>query len=283
MKPVPTAEGIITAFENVEKQLNTLCLHIHDALRSYPVWADRGDRMLVSERDMVIYALKHLKPTAGLSPQETFACMGAVGCTLTTLALIDKVNAAKDNFRQTVDDYLKQFSSAKRDTAIIREILARHVYSGIKLKQVYRHIKYLDHHPRRISFTQVEHSANKTITRQMAEKLLQEAGEGRHIEVQLEKVSLLGQHDKLIIRRDIHNCWLVNVATFKNQEGRSSFTKIWTSLPLFYLHDERLPYPQVGFSKTYNKHKEGPRIDKRLEDKPFLSSISAYRYKRSTS
>lgn len=283
MGQLPKEITIITAFEAVETCLNTLCLHIHDTLQDYPLYVDKDNRELVSEPDLVIYALKHLKPTPGLSPQQTFACMGAVGCTLDTLTLIDTVNAAKDNFRRIIDTYLKQLSPTKRDTTIIRDILARHGHPSIKLKQVYRHIKYLTYHPRKISFTQVAHSTHKPVTRPMAEKLLHEVGEGKHIEVQLAKISLLGPQDKLIIRRDIHDCWLVNVATFKNNEGRSTFSKIWTSMPLFYVLDEKLPYPHVSFSNRYDKHKKGPRADKMLEDKPFLTSISAYRYKRNAS
>lgn len=283
MRQLPTEDAIITAFEAVEKCLNALCLHIHDALQDYPLHVDKGNKELVSEPDLVIYALKHLKPTPGLSPQQTFACMGAVGCTVDTLTLIDTVNAAKDSFRRIIDTYLKQLSPTQRDTAIIRDILARHGHPSIKLKQVYRHIKYLNYHPRKISFTQVAHSTHKPVTRPMAEKLLHEVGEGKHIEVQLAKISLLSPHDKLIIRRDIHDCWLINVATYKNNEGRSTFSKIWTSLPLFYVLDEQLPLPQIGFSKIYDKHKKGPRADKMLEDKPFLTSISAYRYKRNAS
>lgn len=268
---------IVEAFEAVEQALNQLCLHVHDELREFPLWIDNGAGALTANRDKVIYALKHFQPTLGLAPQETYACVGAVGGTRETLHLVERVNHAKTQFKQHVDQYLKE--TGGRDTALIREILAHHGYPAIKLKQVYRQIRTIPYHPRRIAFSQGRHNSHKIITKRQAEQLLQEIGQGLHIEIQLAKLSLLGSQEKLAIHRDVQACWLANVATFKNEEGHSITEKVQTSLPLFYCHDLQLPEPHVLFSQRSTRHKALPRADKRIEDEPFLSSLSAYRYK----
>lgn len=276
-------ELLIKAFEKVEESLKRLCLHIHDELSDYPCWIDDGVGQLIDDRDKVIYALRHFKPTEGLQPQQTFACVGALGCTKDTLALIDFVNEAKDEFQLSAKCYLAAHAiEQEKDTSIIRRLLALNGYPGIKLKQVYRHIKYLEFHPRRISFCQTLHSLHRSVNRQEAQKALQKIGQGLHIEVQLSKLELLDNKDRLIIHRDIHKIWTANHATFKDEAGQSTFGKMRTSLPIFYVHNKQLPWPIVTFSKKITKHQQTPRADKKIEENPFLSSIKAYRYKRTT-
>jgi hypothetical protein len=279
MVNLPTSDAIVDALEDVEEHMRLLCLHIYDDLKKFPLWIDNGAGELVADKDRCIYALKHFKPTEALSPQETFACTGAIGGTQATLQLIENVNRAKDAFRHSIDNYLKHYTSGKRDTTVIRDILTANQYPGIKLLQVYRHIKYITYHPRRISFNQSSHSSNRIITRKEAEQLLLEIGQGEHIDIQLAKASLLGKNDKLVIRRNLRDCGLVNIATFKSEVGRSTFEKVWTSIPLFFVYDKLLPLPQVTFSRKYEKHKQGPRADKKTENQPFIESLRAYRYK----
>lgn len=268
---------LVFFFEKVVTALNALCLHVHDDLRGYPVWIDNGTLELVSDRDKIIYVLKHLSPMEGLSPQETFACVGAVGGNRETLELVATVNLAKDEFRVKVNHYLAM--DENRDTAVIRRLLALNGYPGIKLKQVFRHIRSVEYHPRRISFVKGRHNSHRIITKQQAEQMLKEAGQGMHIDVQLTKLSLLEPHARLVIHRDVQSHWLANVATFKGDSGRSTTAKIPSSLPLFYLHDKSLPLPRVLFGKKSHRHKPDSRTDKKIENEPFLSSISAYRYK----
>lgn len=55
--------------------------------------------------------------------------------------------------------------------------------------------------------------------------------------------------------------------------------KMKTPLPLFYLHNSDLASPKVIFSKKYKKRKTTSRLDKKIEEVPFLKSIKAYQYK----
>jgi hypothetical protein len=272
------ATDIVAAFTNIEDALNQLCLHLHDDLAAYPVWVANGRGELVNDRDRIIYAWKHFKPVQGTKPQNTFACPGAVSGTLNTLKLVQIVNEAKDNLRVLVDAYMRHLDI--QDTSIVRQLLASHGYPAIKLLQVYRHIKTITYHPRRIAFTQTRHNAHESITLQQARQRLSEVGYGLHIDIQQTKLNLLSIPAKLAIHRELGPFWAVNVATFKDENGRSTTKKTMSSIPIVYIHNNSLPAPQVTFSKKRTQHKLEPRCDKQIEDQPFLPSIQAYRYKK---
>lgn len=100
-----------------------------------PVWVDNGAGELVCDRGRVIGALRTFKVAEGLLPQETAACVGAVGCKVETLALIEAVNRAKDKLKSIVDLYLEYYQADKsRNTKVIRDLLAANGYPLIKLK-----------------------------------------------------------------------------------------------------------------------------------------------------
>jgi len=131
-----------------------------------------------------------------------------------------------------------------------------------------------------MAWTKAKNGSNVTVSKIQAKDLLLKKGQGKHIELQLLQLNALKENDTLIIHRDIKPYWVVNVASFKNSEGRSITEKVRTSLPLFYIHDSEFPVPVVCFSHKADRDKTGFRADKRLEDKPFLPSISAYRYRQ---
>lgn len=280
MKAFDIEGAIVSAFEAVRANLQALGEHIKTELSYFPIWVDNGAGELVHEHERAIEALKSFKVIEGLLPQETVACIGALGCKVETLPFIDNVNKAKDKLRSIVDLYLEHYQADRsRDTKVIRDLLAAQGYPLIKLKQVYRHIRYLPFHPRRISFNLATHSSHKVITRKQAEGMLLKVGQGENIEVQLNLLNMLDSKEKLVVCRDIAQCWTVNVATFKGQDGRSKTELYRTSIPLFYVHNHAFEPTKVGFSKKSNRYKQAPRTDKQIEDSPFLSSISAYRYK----
>lgn len=269
---------VIDAFESVLHALNKLCLHIHDDLLDYPVWVDNGHQQFFQDRDKVIYALKHLSPVMDLTPQETFACPGVVGATEQTFSLIDIVNKEKNAFKEMVKNYLEIFKA--NPTKPVRQVLATAGYGGIKLKQVYRNIQYINFHPRRVGWTKGKLNSSVVISKSQAIEMLHKAGSGEHIEIQLVKISLVGEKDKLVMYRQIKPCWIANASTFKNASGHSQTYRIRTSLPLFYLHSNDVAIPEVCFSKKTNRNESQKRSDKRIEEIPFLKSINAYRYKK---
>ena len=268
---------IVECFETVLKKLEDLNQYLYNMQFDFPLWIQTEVGQLVADKSRLMDALMNFEPTEGLSPQQTFVCPGAVGGSILTFDYIKAINVAKDAFNQAIKDYMKTHQI--QDTALIRQVLASAGHTGIKLKQVTRQIITVNFHPRRIAFTQARNGSNKTISIQEAMRRLQEIGQGEHIDIQLALLSTLKPDERLSIHRDIKHHPVVNVATFKDENNHSRTTCIYTSLPIFYLHDYTLPMPKVMFSKKTQRHQKNPRADKQLEEKPFLPSISAYRYR----
>lgn len=266
---------IISSFEVFLKALDKLCNHIQNDLQQYPVWIDNGKGQFIHSRKKAVSVIKHISPRMNLLPTETFVCPGAIGGTIKTFGLIDNLNKVKDEFKQTV---LKYNDICKRNTTRpIREILARAGYGCVKLMQVYRHITYVDFHPRRIAWSKSKNASYKKISINQAKDMLLKAGKGKHIDIQLSKLGLLKPRQKLIIFRQTRDYWGVNIATFKDTNTRSINYRLRDeSLPLFYLYDKKLPEPIVCFSNRGRIHN---RTDKKIDNIPFLKSIKAYRYK----
>lgn len=270
------APQFISCFTALLKALDKCNVHILSDLSKLPVWVDNGTNKFVRNRDKVTFALGNFTPTQGLSPQETFKCPGAVGSTLQTFALIYELNRAKSDFKQLVQ--LCHQTMQRDMTKFVRDTLAHAGYPGIRLKQVFRHIIYIPYHPRRIAWTKGKHTSSKHLSKQTSEKLLDKAGQGLHIEIQKAKLHRLSHRTKLIKHRAIKPAWVVNIGTFK-ENNRSAYEDIRTALPLFYLHDQRLPNPIVCFSKSRVQNRK-MRADKKIESLAFLPSISVYRYKK---
>ncbi len=258
------------------KALDKLCNHIQNDLQQYPVWIDNGQGQFIHNRKQAVSAIKHISPSMNLSPTETFVCPGVIGGTVKSFALIDKLNKSKDDFKQIV---LKYNDLCKRNkTRPIRQILAIAGYGGVKLMQGYRHITYVDFHPRRIAWSKSKNASYKRISITDARNMLLEVGKGKHIDIQLSKLGLMKPRQKLVIFRQTRDYWGINIATFKNQYGHSKNYRLrYESLPLFYLHDKKWPEPIVCYS---NKIKSHIRSDKKIEKTVFLKSIKAYRYIR---
>jgi hypothetical protein len=269
-------ENIISAFEGLLSALNSLCLHIHDDIRSFPVSIADNEGLFISDRDRVIYALKQFEPNVDLSPQETEPFPGAVGCTQKTFQLIDTVNAKKDALKLSAQAYKKKFKA--NPTKPVRDILLKNGFGSLRLKQVYRHIHYVNDHPERIAWTKVKAYMNIVITVQEAQEALLKAGQGEHIDIQLAKLSMLRQNTKLVKRREIKPCCAVNL-TSHDTNGKAHHQKITTALPVFYLFDADKEAPTVCFSEKATRGAGSTRSDKKSEDQPFLKSINVYRYK----
>jgi len=270
--------AVVEQFKGVLTTLNRLCEHIQEKLTEYPIWIDNEQGAFVTNRRKAVQALQYLTFVSGLQPNETYACPGVVGSTKQTLALIDRVNQAKDDFKAISHTYLDKQPMCPNKTKLIRRILTLSGYSRISLKHAYRHLTYLSYHPRRIAWTRAKSGSYVIINRQKAQELLYKIGKGKHIDVQLDKLNHLKKNEKLVIFHEIKHGWYVNVASFKNREGLSAMQKIRCALPIFYLHNEKLSPPEVCFSTKINRDIKSHRVNKKIQDIPFLNSINAYRY-----
>lgn len=271
-------QTIVLHFEAVLAALDKICGHIQSQLKDYPIWVDNGKGVFISDRQKVVNALCYFKSAPGASPQETYSCPGAIGATKQTASLIKQVNQAKDQFKAIVQDFLPKQPANPYPTRIIHRVLALNGYSNVRLKHVYRHFVFIDYHPRRLAWTRSKSGSYKVIKPGAARKLLAKVGEGKHIAIQLAKLNQLKPSEKLVIYRPIKPLWEVNIASPKKRERHSTMQKVRCALPVFYLHHEKLSTPEVCFSSKANRNAKTHRLDKKIQDKPFLNSIHAYRY-----
>lgn len=266
---------MLEQFHQLLTHLQILKNHLMEEMADYPAWVGESDSFR-KDKATAIVALTCFTYESPV-PQNTFACPGAIAGNTHTLHLVNEVNHLKDSFKLAVNRYLSTY--AKKDTSKIRHLLSKAGYPGIKLKQVYRHIHYVDFHPRRISFTQVKHNSNRKIDKLAAKEKLNKVGQGINIEVQLQQLAKL-QSNTLIMHREVLAVWAANISTFKAESERSKTLKIITALPIIYRHDEIKDLPRVHYAKPYQKLKSGPRVDKKIEEHPFLPSIHTYLYKK---
>jgi hypothetical protein len=264
--------GLIHAFKAIRHALDLLCLHIHDDLKSFPLWLANSEEVFTQDRDKAIFVLTKFTPTPGLNPQETYSCPGVIGGNAQTLEYILHVNQAKDSLLHVVSEC---HSALKGDVLkFIRETLAQAGFGTVKLKEAYRHIKYINGHPHRIAWSRGLHSSHKSLSKKASETLLNKMGAGEHIDIQLAKLAMLGDATLIQYRRS-KSLWVANF-TLKTTRAITQRGLLRTGLPIFYLHNAELAPPVVCFSD------KRPRVSqnlarKKLETEAFLPSISAYR------
>jgi hypothetical protein len=265
---------IIEVFKGINLSLNTLNLHIHDDLNDLPVWIyDEKKEVFTNYRDKVLYVLKKFSPTASETAKETYSCPGVVAATEQTLELIDAVNTAKDRFKELLSNCKKVL--AMNAAPFIRQTLKEAGFGSLKLKTVYRHIKYIAAHPRRISWQKGQHNVNKIVTVKELEKRLSKVEKGENFAIQHHKLALLS-NASLVCHWEIKPLWCANYFIKKENGQKEQRGLIRTGLPIFYLHDNKLPLPVVCFSTKSNRQVKA-RADKQLENTPFLKSLRAYR------
>ena len=275
MKPALDSTPILSAFGNIESALHELGQHICSALAELPVWIYEG-KGFDSNRTKAIAALNKFTPTPGLSPKETFQCPGVIAGTTDTFKMIQSVNAAKDAFLTIIKQYRQK--THPDPTKAIRDVLLQHGCGTIKLKMLCRHIKCIPHHPQRIAWSLGKHSTNITLSVTALQERLHSTGTGKHIDIQLSKLTNL-KPDALIRHVETKPLWVANFCIKK--AGQADLRGLLrTSLPIFYLHDPKLPTPIVVLGNK-KERKAKHRSDKQLEDQPFLPSVKAYRKKQS--
>lgn len=276
MERVEFCEKIIASFEVLLQCQQALSKHIAAELKNFPVWVlDESTNEFSHDHEALIAALNMFEPDFLLSPQETKHFPGAVGCTLTTIDLIDKVNLAKDQFSLDVKAF--QQTQTNQSTQYVRDLLKTNGYGTLSLKHVYRHIYYIKHLPERISWSKTKAFSNVVITIEQARTMLEEIGIGSHIDIQLAKLTTLNPGTKLVKQRKIKPCWAANITTYQGPRKKRQHQKITASLPIFYLGNEAGDEPEICLAKPRASCKGKIRADKGIENEPFLPSISVYR------
>jgi hypothetical protein len=277
---------LINAFDNIRQKLQQLSDHILVELTPFPIWLGvegefiqndiPGETMTVREK--AARALSYFKYEPGQSAQETFSCPAVIAATMDTLLLIEAVNQAKDDFKAVVMEIKKIVGRAMSRS--IQDSLAQHGQGVVKLRQVYRHLHYVNYHPVRIAWTKGRNCSNKILTTAQAKEKLLALGlkEGGGVAVELTKLGELSESEPLIQHYPVKPHWQVNISRV-NEDGYSVTQNIKNSLPFFYVHQEKREMPLVEYADK--RPRRVIRANKLIAEEPYLRLIHAYSYRQS--
>jgi hypothetical protein len=225
--------------------------------------------------------------------RETRSCYGLVMASEATIILAQEINLAKDSFKALVQKIQKTdkdlWLSHKAQLNTRHKTLRNQLYytglGRIHLKQLYRHIPILTHHPEKIGFTWYSNgrSIKKLTVAQAETKLLAMGEEKTHIQQQLQKLRLLPQHEILAqIQTQVPVVRANLVFKLLNEKGHAETIRkaMNVSLPLL------VPQQNNRLLPAFNRIDEQPpstrtriaRSDFKICEEVFLPSLRVHRY-----
>lgn len=215
--------------------------------------------------------------------RETRARHGIVLVNADTLALINRINQQKDDFRKKVkltrleltkSEWLEEFS--KLGQANLREALRQTGLSRVHLRQCYRHIPVLEQQPKTINFSwYVSGRSIRRLSLSAAEQALLALGEEKtHISLQLQKLRQLPIGSELAQMQSLAPVVRANVFYEGSRKAMN------TALPIFILDTGKgLPkFNTIDLSPPEERSRK-IRADLKVDPEPFLPSIRAHLYK----
>lgn len=216
-------------------------------------------------------------------PRGVILLPGVVQGTATLLELANELNNAKLAFKQAVLDLKEdgvRIADARVQSHFIKTInrhpvtqaaLKRTGLTRLHLKQCYRLLTVVDKVPDSVRYTWARTKAITKIDKAEAEKRLRRVGKDAGIERQIAKLSQISDHEHLGIVQQLQPHLRANIVC-----GDDRFM-VSASLPIICPDNgeiEKLKLPGQLEACT-----RVVRADTRLEERPFLPAIRAYRYK----
>lgn len=272
---------VLNNFSSLTKATKELC----DAVKSeYQMlaWVQDTQNSNISPREKATAVLSQLHYLDNQAPREILICAGFIGATEDTLLLAKELNYRKDQFKKSI----LALKSAKRPTndAKSRSIQASQYLNEmglgrLHLKQCYRKIPILDKIPSKISWTWAHTKAIKKISVRKAHEMLLKKGNDVGIQIQLQQLNMLPEHESLAIVQELAPHLRANLVFI--QEKSVQRTMIKGPLPIFFPCTSLTPYPQ--FTPPGEKCGRSDRLirsDVRLDPIPFLPAIRVHRYKK---
>jgi hypothetical protein len=282
---------LLEEFDHLLKSLETLCTRVSTDHR-LPVWVSRTERELaqgVTMRSKAVGLYRALWYEDGQDGRGTLTCPGIVAASQATLEAATECNAAKDAFKASVLA-LKQLSRADaRDVMAdlhcrnqeVAVTMKRMGVARLNLKQAYRHIPFLTVRPRKIGFTWSKQG--RTIQRTTvaeAKRLLERRRPTPQVELELARLSQVPETEILARVRGVCPHLRANVV-FDSPPTGVERRLLQTPLPLLSPLEAGEPLPEfVPIEPQPQETLRLQRSDVRIEEKVFLPSIGAYRYRQ---
>jgi len=281
---------IVECFQTLQQSLYNLAATLYQDSK-LPIWLSDSSPS-ESTRQNVYHIINQLEYTDAQAPRSTVQQPGLVGASNETLAAVQQVNIAKDEFKTTMQllkndkklfldhvlqqslDDLLQRRHANSQTGLHRSGLSR-----LHLKQCYRHIPVLNLAPEKVSWTWAHTRAIKRITIAQAEAALLKKHDLPGIQLQLKKLRDLPRNEPLAIVQQLAPHIRANIVT-KLDNGMRQRHMIPGALPIFYPAAINSILPSVGAAgaKVGKNPLRLNRCDQKLDTEVFLPALRAYRY-----
>ncbi len=287
-------QDILECFLKLQLSLEDLCVAIdkdseliawvHQDSESHFVLGD------LSARAQAIALFKQIQYIDKQAPREIIVLPGFIGASVTTLTMVDEVNKAKDSFKKSVLA-LKAAKVSVQDPGFTQQIddilnarastmthaMQKMGLARLHLKQCYRKIPVLRRAPAKISWTWAHTKAIKKISMTKAQEMLLKKGDDAGIQIQLQKLHALPQHEPLAIVQELAPHLRANIVLSGDVPAR---VMIKGPVPIFFPCDVKTPYPafKIPQKKSLRDQNRSIRNDVRLDPTPFLPAIRAHRY-----
>lgn len=283
---------MIRCYDLVKENIAKLQASIHSDAH-LPAWVLRTEseqKNNVSHRDKASWIIGLIHYLDDQEAKEAITCPGILGASEETIKIAEQLNAAKNDFQSAMlalkgykltlaEPYIRDIDNPVSMTS---ESLKQAGLSRIHLKQTYRTVPILDEKPIRIGFTWANTRSIKKIDSEEAESMLRKLGEDSRIQKQISMLSQLNDSEPLAIVHDTSTHVRANVVWQESHEPKAKM--IGCPLPILIPmnNGDVLPaFAPVGDKKDRtSRKKRKSRTDVKLEAKPFLPSIYAYRYLR---
>lgn len=286
---------VITTFQLMQEELAKLADCICKEDIKLPVWFKTPIELNIKSscaRTQISNFLGQLEYLDEQDPRGILLGPGIIAANPNTIATVERLNTAKLNFKQAMlglkhakislssnilTEQLESFLKSRPEK--VSSTLNRLGLARLHLKQCYRQIPILDAKPSKVSWTWANTKAITKISKSEAiEKLKRQRANQEIINLQLQKLARISDNEMLAIVQELAPHLRSNIVFTHNTTTKRIMLK--GAMPIFYPYDNDNNLPKF---KPPGDKKQGNgrnlRKDVKLEDKPFLPSIHAFRYK----
>ena len=280
---------LIEHYKQLQACLQNLKIAL-DADNELPAWVQSGTipgMPLLTDRARAYAIISALEYHDEQAPKEILICPGIIAASDHTLTMIEALNDAKDQFKQTMlmlkqakiklntAEFKHAFEETlSKRTAPTTQALKRTGLQRLHLKQCYRRIPILPEAPKKVSWTWAHTRAIRKINKISARQLLEKKGQDPGILQQLNKLEYLSHDEPIAIIQELAPHLRANIV-FHNQERMM----IKGPVPIFFPGNAaQMPYFKPPPEKKLKDKNRGVRTDLQIDPESFLPAIHAHRY-----
>ena len=292
---------LVDRFEAMVTALSALAQQLRDS--ALPIWlplSEQEQAGAADPRQKAVELYCDLWPRDGGDGRRTRSCHGLIAADPPLLALAQRANQAKDDFRQALSVLKQQLSASEKSTTetatakqqtdqllarlnqrpnTLRQALGHKGLARLHLKQCYRLIPSVDHHPQRVGLNWYTSGRSiKRFSQQQAQQALARMGLDKpHIQLQLDRLNQLNADTPLAQVQQQAPLMRANL-TFDRAPFRQAMN---LSLPLLFGYDPQLPFPAHNDPSLVPQsvRQRQIRSDCRIEPEPFLPSLRLHLYR----